>query len=262
MCDLMFFLEKMKSNELNLDFHNLDLADNRVKKSLNKIKNSSKKITYNPWGTTTGRLTTSEDSFPILTLNKELRSALKPNNDLFVEFDYNSAELRVLLGLLGQEQPEEDIHSWINKNIFNDRYDRDEAKKKIFSWLYNAKAKNKKLNEYFKRDKVVAEYWTGDYIETCFHRKIPADRDHALNYIIQSTTSDLFLTSAMKIDKMLDNRKSFISFCIHDSLVIDFAKEDRGIIDDLMKSFLHTRFGRFKTNLSIGKDFGHMKRIT
>jgi len=186
---------------------------------------------------------------------------LKPNNDLFVEFDYNSAELRVLLGLLGQDQPEEDIHSWISKNIFDDKYTRDETKKKVFAWLYNAKAKNKKLNERFKRDKVLAKYWTSDHVKTCFHRKILADRDHALNYIIQSTTSDLFLTSAMKIDKMLNNKGSFISFCIHDSLIIDFSKEDRDMIDDLISSFSCTRFGSFKTNLSIGKDFGHMKRV-
>ena len=259
--NLLFFLKKIENSKLNLDFQNLDWSDDRVRKNLNKIKNSSRKIMYNPWGTTTGRLTTSKDSFPILTLNKELRSVLKPNNDLFVEFDYNSAELRVLLGLLDRDQPKEDIHSWVNKNIFDNKYDRDKTKKKIFSWLYNTKAKNKKLNKYFDRDKVSAEYWRNSCVETCFHRKIPADRDHALNYIIQSTTSDLFLTSAMEIDKMLNNRRSFISFCIHDSLVIDFAKEDRDVIDDLIKSFSHTRFGEFKTNLSIGRDFGHMKRI-
>ena len=76
-----------------------------VRNFLKKIKKTEPYIKYNIFGTKTGRLTTKPNSFPILTLKKEYRSILKPNNDLFVELDYNAAELRVLLTLMNVEQP-------------------------------------------------------------------------------------------------------------------------------------------------------------
>ena len=87
---------------------------------------------YNQFGTVTGRLTVTSNSFPIMNLDKSFRSILKPNNDLFVEFDYNAAELRTILSLSDQQQPEEDIHQWNIKKVFKQDMTRDEAKRKIF----------------------------------------------------------------------------------------------------------------------------------
>lgn len=257
-CDM---LDGIKRQKLQLRSDNLDFINPSVRNTFKKIKHANPYIEYNPWGTLTGRLTTTSESFPILTLNRELRDVLVPNNDMFVELDYNSAELRVLLGLLGEDQPESDIHTWISKNIFNDKYSREETKKKVFSWLYNPKAQNKKLNTYFRREEVLKRHYNGSEVHTPFGRKIQAPEDKALNYLIQSTASDLFLTSAVRIDKILKNKKSSISFCIHDSLVIDFCKEDRAALDEAMSTFSDTRFGEFKSNLAAGKSFGNMRKI-
>jgi len=262
MRDLIGLLNNIKSHEVNIDLKNLDYTNEKVRLGLNKVKDCPTRVVYNPWTTVTGRLASGEGSFPILTLNKELRSAIKPQNDCFIELDYNAAELRVLFGLLGQQQPEGDVHEWISSNIFKGKYDRDKTKKKVFSWLYNPKAKNKKLNEYLNRDKIYNQYYIDGHVNTLFGRKIKAPEAKAVNYLIQSTTSDMFLTSAIEIDKMLTNKKSFVSFCIHDSLVLDFSIEDKPMIEGLISSFSQTRFGKMRTNLSIGKDFGSMKKIS
>jgi len=261
MHDLLILLRKMESKNLNVQLENLDFSNIKVRQSMSKIKDTQNKIIYDPWVTSTGRLTTQTSSFPILTLNKDLRPALEPNNDLFIELDYNSAELRVLLGLLGQDQPEEDIHTWISTNIFSNKYERDQVKKKVFAWLYNPKAKNKKLNEYFDREKVHNLFYKNGKVITPYSRELTATPEKAVNYLVQSTASDLFLTSAIKISKMLEGKKSYIAFCIHDSLVIDFAKEDQPIIKSLIEKFSETKFDKFKTNFSVGKNFGALKRI-
>ncbi len=89
-------------------------------------------IKYNPFGTKTGRLTTQKNSFPILTMDKKFRKILKPQNKWFVEFDYNAAEIRVLLGLLGVDQPHIDIHDYNAYELFDGKLTREESKKRIF----------------------------------------------------------------------------------------------------------------------------------
>jgi len=259
--DLVFFLKEIEQNDIKLDLKNINYSSNKIRNGVSKIRSCNTKIIYNPWRTITGRLTTEKNSFPILTLNKELRSLIKPQNDVFVEFDFNAAELRVLLGLLGQQQPEEDIHTWISKNIFNDKFDREQTKKKVFSWLYNSKAQNKKLNEYLNRDKIYEENFVNGCVHTPYDRVIPVDKDKAVNYLIQSTASDMLLSSAINISKELCNKKSFVSFCIHDSVVIDMPAEEKNLIEDLAKKFSGTKFGNLKVNLSVGKDFGNMRKV-
>ena len=257
--DLLFFLKRIEERDLNLD---LDFSKLDTSSGMLKLENCNTKILYNPLGTVTGRLTTDKSSFPILTLNKNLRGCVKPQNDAFVELDFNAAELRVLLGLLGEEQPDEDIHVWLAKNVFNDKFSREEVKKKVFAWLYNPNAKNKKLNEFLNRDKLYEKYFHNDYVSTPFYRIIPVEKEKAVNYLIQSTSSDMLLTSAMRVDKILQNKKSFVSFCIHDSIVIDLSLEDRDMVDMLRDEFSKTAFGDLKTNLSLGKDFGSMRKIS
>lgn len=262
MRSLCYFLADIRAQELVIDQKKVNYFIKTKRLGADKLKNSSNRIMYSPWGTVTGRLATEPGSFPILTMNKDMRSVLTPKNDCFVELDYNAAEVRVLFGLLGQQQPEEDIHGWISKNIFDGKIDREKTKKKVFSWLYNPNAKNKKLNEYIDRDKIYEKYYHDGCVITPYKRKIEVGREKALNYLIQSTASDMFLTSAMAIGDRLKDNKSFVSFCVHDSLVLDFSFEDRPILTELENLFSDTNFGNIKKNLSIGKDYGKMKRVT
>jgi DNA polymerase I-like protein with 3'-5' exonuclease and polymerase domains len=80
----------------------------------------------------------------------------------------------------------------------------------------------------------------------------------ALTYIIQSTSSDLFLRKMIAIDKILKDRKTFISFSIHDSLVLDFSSEDNDILAKIVQEFSDTDLGKFKVNVKYGKNFKNM----
>ena len=255
-------LSKIKQNDLDIDADALKnrLHEFKVRQFVNKLDRTNKYIDFNLFGTKTGRLSTKKKSFPIMTMDKAYRKVLRPKNECFVELDFNAAELRTLLALSGIDQPQEDLHDWNINNIFEGNETREEAKKKIFAWLYNPEAKDHSLDKTYDKRSVVKKYFTGSEVKTCFDRTIPCDSHHALNYIIQSTTSDLLLKQMVKVDKILEGTKSFIAFPLHDSLVIDLSLADREMVKELVDIFKETELGTFRTNLSIGRNFGEMKK--
>jgi len=261
--DLTHTVEDIKERRLNLDPSPLKprLAEYKVLQFYKKISKISPHISYNIFGSKTGRLTTNKGSFPILTMDKSFRSVIKPQNDFFIELDFNAAELRTLLALAGKEQPAEDIHEWNIQHVYRGSHSREEAKQRIFAWLYNPSSKDNLAARVYNRDEVRTKYWDGSFVSTPFGRRIEADQHHALNYIIQSTTSDLFLDRMIAVHKFLADKKSFISFSIHDSLVIDFAHDERNLISEVAQIFSQTIFADFLINISEGKNYGEMKTI-
>jgi hypothetical protein len=227
-------------------------------KKLNAVRNT---LSYNQHGSVTGRLTLDKGSFPILNLPKNFRKVLKPNNDFFVEFDYNAAELRTMLALMKIEQPQGDIHNWNIHHIFKDGCNREEAKKRVFAWLYNPQSQDDLLNKAYARAEVLSQYWDGTKVTTPFGRVIEAGEHYALNYLIQSTTSDLVLEQVLKVSEFIEETPSKIVFLIHDSFVLDIPAESRYNIPEIKNIFASNRFGDYVVGARAGKNFGAMKEI-
>ena len=255
-------IDDIKYRELNIDYELLEanMANYRIRQLKKKVE-KNRFIKYNIFGTKTGRLTTTKDSFPILTLDKKYRSLLKPNNDWFIELDFNAAEIRTFLSLAGKPQPEDDIHAWLGKAAFNGECDREMIKKNVFAWLYNPSAKNEYLDKIFDKNKVILDHYANNIVVNPYERKINSDMHHALNYLIQSTTSDILLRRMIAISEKLKERKTFVAFSIHDSVILDFSDEDREILLSIIEEFSNTELGRFKANISVGKDFGNMRNL-
>jgi hypothetical protein len=254
-------IHDIRYKKLNIDINGLKdiFAIPKTRAFLKKVNLLSPNIEYDIAGTRTGRLTTKRNSFPILTLDKDFRSLIKPNNDLFVELDFNAAELRTVLALSGVEQPQQDIHEWIAKEVFLSGESREDVKKKVFAWLYNPLAKNEKLEQVFRRKEITDKYFDGGRVLTPFDRDIEVDERRAFNYIVQSTTSDLFLRCMINVAKLLKGRKSYVAFSIHDSLVIDLSVEDKSMLSEIVEVFSETDLAKFKINMSVGKNYGSMK---
>ena len=138
---------------------------------------------------------------------------------------------------------------------------RDEIKKKTFAWLYNPEASNPELESVFDRKGIVERYYQDGHVSTPFGREIEVDEFRAFNYIVQSTTSDLFLRQMIKIYDAIRDKKSYIAFSVHDSLLLDFAAEDKGALKDIVSVFSDTEMGAFKTNVSVGKDYQNMRKL-
>ena len=264
-------LEDISNRPLNLDTKKIKsyLGTSPENSPHRRLANVAPHISYNQFGTKTGRLTTKPGSFPILTLKKELRTVIEPHNDYFLELDFNGAEARVMMGILGMEQPDIDIHNFHKREVFHNATSRAEAKTAFFAWLYGSTSKEtqrygKKLEEFYDKDAVLDQYWDGKNIHTPYRKVIKdVDAHHALNYVIQSTTAELTLLQALKIDYLLRKNAaaSYLSCIIHDAIVIDFKKEDEHLIPAIRKLMGSTNFGEFKINTSEGKNLGNLKEV-
>ena len=256
-------LTKISSQKLIID--KSKLSQQIMKKTdflaVQKFLINSEKINYNMFKSKTGRLSTQKNSFPILAFDKKFRQILKPHNHWFLELDFNANELRVLQALNGVEQPKEDIHEWNIVNVFKGVTERAEAKKRAFAWLYNPNSVDDAMSKFYNKDKILSSYYKNGIVTTPFDRKIPSDDFHALNYLIQSTASDVCLTQAIKLDKMLKKRKSHITAVIHDSVLIDYNEEDRDLLKNLVETYGNTSLGEFKVNIAAGVNYGEMKEL-
>ena len=270
---LIEVLDDIRYQKLNVSMDGIRDVYHKTatRKFLKKIQKYTPYCKYNVWGTKTGRLTNSPGTFPILTLDKQYRSILKPNNDWFLELDYNAAELRVAMSLAGNKQPTEDIHQWNMDNIFGSM-DRQQAKRRIFAWLYGSKnvsgslgtndeAVEKLLEKTYGRERIIGSHWTGTHVNTRFGRCIHSDHHHALSYIIQSSCVDVVLRRLIEINERLKENRTTIAFTLHDSIILDLADEDRRLIPELINLFGHNELGDFKVNVQVGRDFGNMKAL-
>ena len=254
-------VKELKTHPVNLNSfavycHAAD--DVKAKHLYDQFGETTPYVDYNIFGTVTGRLTTNRDSFPILNLKRELKKHVRPNNDVFLELDFNAAEVRTMLALQEHEQPEEDIHEWNIKNIFKQELSREEAKTKLFAWLYNSESKTIQ-SDFYDRESLLEEHYDGETVQTPFGRQIACPLRKALNYLLQSTSSDNTLDRFCKISNFLRATRSHVAFVVHDSVVIDLHKDDRRLIPELKEMFSDTKLGKFKVNCSIGKNLGDMR---
>jgi len=259
--ELTRVIEDIKYNKINLNKKNLSLYKTKHRKFIKKLAKLEPYCKFNIWGTKTGRLTTMPKTFPILTMDKDLRCSIEPKNDYFVELDFNAAELRTLLSLQGKKQPQEDIHEWNIRNVFRGNISRDDAKKRIFAWLYNPESHDPLCEHAYGRESVVQKYFTQGQVTTFWNKVIPSEERTALNYIIQSTCAENVLRQMIKVSNYMKGCQSYVAFPIHDSIVLDFSIEDREKLSGIIDIFSNTELGKFKVNISVGKNFGNLKKL-
>lgn len=262
--DLSEMICEIKQRPVNIDNNRLfyySKNDFKAKTLWDKFGGQKPYIYYNIWGTKTGRLSTMENTFPILNLKKEISDIVKPTNNMFVQFDFNGAEIRTLLSLSGKEQPEEDIHTWNLENVYRGIGTRDKVKQRFFAWLYNPNSRDHLTERFYDKRGVLSKYYYGGEVHTPMGRSIPSDDFHALNYLLQSVSSDNCLKQAIKLNRFLKGRKSFVHSVVHDSITVDLHQNDRNIVTQLQEIFEDTELGIFQSSMYFSKNYKHMERV-
>ena len=59
-------------------------------------------------------------------------------------------------------------------------------------------------------------------------------------------------------DKMLEDKKSFVSLIMHDEIVIDYCDDERDMIAEIKETFE----GGYVSNIKGGKDFYSMSEVS
>lgn len=240
--------------------HKIHVLVTDISRKTLSVEDQEEYIAYDMYSSATGRLATTRGSFPVLNISKNNRRHIKPKNDVFLEIDLNGAEIRTLLSLSGKEQPAYDVHEF-NKNVAaQDLATRQEVKARFFAWLYNPEATDHNLEKLYNKN-IYKNHYKNGYIETPFGRRLEIDERRALNYLTQSTTSDIVLENAYKIMKFLGNKKSFVAFTMHDSVVLDFCKHEHHLVKEIKDIFENNMFGKFLSTVSIGRNYGELKEI-
>ena len=257
-------LRELAKHSVNFNLfglYNISQIDKKAEHLYAQFEGKPIHVDYDIFGTVTGRLTTKRDSFPMLNLKREFKRFVTPKNDVFLELDFNAAEIRTLLALQGIEQPQEDIHEWNIKNVFKEEMSRDKAKQKIFAWLYNPESKAIKSDAY-DRERLLEKTYSEGKVQTPFGRSINAPDSKALNYLLQSTSSDNTIDRYNKISRYLRSSRSHVMAVVHDSVIVDLHRDDRRMIPHLKQIFEDTKLGKFKVNVSLGRNLGEMKKFT
>lgn len=218
-------------------------------------------IKYTLFGTSKlGRFSTKANSFPILSLKKEKRGNIIPNNDLFLELDYNAVDLRCLLGIANIEQPQSDLHDWLNQTYFPD-LSRQEYKSEIFKSLYSSNQTELLPIDF---EKIKSLYYRDGKVFTPYSKELECEEKLYLSYLLQSTSSSIFVD---RVSLLLEEINKLnlsgidVAFTLHDSVTFDIKNEYIEMLVKLGTEILsNTILGKFKINIKIGKNYGDMNK--
>ena len=109
---------------------------------------------------------------------------------------------------------------------------------------------------------VLKKFYSSGEVYTPFGRKIQTDDFHALNYLLQSTSSDNCMAQCAKINKFLKNTKSFVHSVVHDSLTIDLDLNDRHLLPQIQEIFEDTQLGWFKSSVHVGSNLRDLMEVS
>jgi hypothetical protein len=197
---------------------------------------------YNLYNTTS-RPTNAFNSVNFAAIPKapEFRKAIIPQNDVFVEFDFDGYHLRLLCEQIGYELTDESAHVQLARLYFGkDEIAEDEyakAKQINFHAIYGKIPPEYAFLEVFdKIQKYINGLWKQfqekGYVEDLisgkrFTQDLPDMHPQKLmNYMMQSLETSRNILILKEVLKYLSTKESKIALYTYDAIVIDFDKKD------------------------------------
>lgn len=221
------------------------------------LGNSKVYSSYNLYNITS-RPTNAFNSINFLAFNKEngSRTAFIPENDAFVEFDFDGYHLRLIANAMYTEIPQdESIHLYLGKQYFGKEEltpeEYQEAKKITFRQMYNGVEDDYKHIEFFEDvahtvEAMWSAYKTNGFLELPNGRKIiqeNANPQKLFNYYIQCLETVNNVKKLVKLKEYLKDKQSKVLLVVYDSILVDYAASDgKGTLSDIKNILEEDRF--------------------
>ena len=222
---------------------------------------------YNPY-TTTGRSVNNFNGINFVGLKHDNgeRDCFEPDNDFFVEMDYDGYHPR-LIGDIVDYQFKDNVHNELAQIYFNSKEITPEQYKQskilTFKQIYGGIDKANLHHSFFRKTQdfiniIWEEFNSKGYIDVGSY-KIKKDdypNIHAqklFNYYIQATETETNIHKINEIQQYLGNKKTKLVLYIYDAFIFDFSKEDhKQVLLDL-----HTILSdKFPVKIKTGKHYG------
>jgi hypothetical protein len=252
--------ETFYSNTVNNVLHELEKSSIKINRrkfdrhfelhyEKNNLKENQLYPYYNPYSTT-GRFICSYNGLNLQTLNKEngSKEAFIPNNDLFVEIDYDGYHVRLIGELVGYNFGQENVHKYLAKHYFEGEITEENIKKSkelTFHQLYGGIFSKYLYIEFFKKTQEYIDlmwkiYQIQGYIETPLaKRKIKQEHikectpQKLFNYLIQAYETERNTLILEKVFVYLRQYKTQMCLYVYDAFIFDVAQAEINILKDL-----------------------------
>ena len=207
-----------------------------------RIDNNIIYTSYNLYNTTS-RPTNAFNSVNFAAIPKapEFRKAIIPQNDVFVEMDFDGYHLRLLCEQIGYELTDESAHVQLARLYFGkDEIAEEEyakAKQINFHAIYGKIPPEYAFLKVFEKiDQYIKMLWKQfneiGYVEDPisgkrFTQELPDMHPQKLmNYMMQSLETSRNIVILKEVLMFLQNKKSKLALYTYDAFVFDFDKED------------------------------------
>ena len=199
--------------------------------------------TYYNLYNTTSRPTNAFNSVNFAAIPKapEFRKAIIPQNDCFVEFDFDGYHLRLLCEQIGYELTDESAHAQLARLYFGkdeiaeDEYEK--AKQINFHAIYGKIPPEYAFLPIFEKiqshiDKLWKQFQQQGYIEDPISGKRFTNQlkdmhpQKLMNYMMQSLETSRNILILKEVLRYLQHKKTNIALYTYDAIVFDFDKKE------------------------------------
>ena len=216
--------------------------------------NTRDNVTYTSYNlyNVTSRPTNAFNSvnFSAIPKKEEHRKVFTPQNDVFVEFDFDGYHLRLLCNEIGFELGPESAHLQMGRIYFNkeelNEEEYNEAKQLNFQAIYgNIPYRFEDLEVFRKIKDYINKLWQKfekkGYVEAPISKRRfvkehleDMNPQKLMNYVIQNLETSRNVLILKELLRYLKDKETKISLYTYDSILLDFSKKDgKGTLEEI-----------------------------